>query len=129
MDQGQSQPGEGMNHEPDDRTADDVRAGIEQTRAELGDTVEALAAKTDVKAQAQRAVHDARTTVSEKALGARQAMSGRSSDTLSAVQQAAPDSAADATRKVARMLDRNRARLIPVGALALGVIIGRRRAR
>jgi hypothetical protein len=30
---------------------DEIRAQIEETRAELGDTVEALAAKADVKAQ------------------------------------------------------------------------------
>ena len=37
-----------------------LRREIEQTRAELGETVEALAAKADVKARAQDAVDDAR---------------------------------------------------------------------
>ena len=37
-----------------------LRREIEQTRAELGETVEALAAKADVKARAQEAVDDAR---------------------------------------------------------------------
>lgn len=36
-----------------------LRDEIEQTRAELGDTVEALAAKTDVKARAQQALDEA----------------------------------------------------------------------
>lgn len=37
-----------------------LRAEIEQTRAELGDTVEQLAAKTDVKARAKQALGDAK---------------------------------------------------------------------
>ena len=40
------------------RGPDEIRADIEQSREELGDTVEALAAKTDVKAQAQAKVED-----------------------------------------------------------------------
>jgi MYXO-CTERM domain-containing protein len=38
---------------PDDRTPEQIRAEIDSTRRELGDTVEALAEKTDVKAKAQ----------------------------------------------------------------------------
>jgi hypothetical protein len=37
-----------------------LRKEIEQTRAELGETVEALAAKADVKARAHEAVDDAK---------------------------------------------------------------------
>jgi hypothetical protein len=35
------------------RTPEQIESDIERTRGELGDTVEALAAKTDVKARAQ----------------------------------------------------------------------------
>jgi hypothetical protein len=42
-----------------------IRADIERTRAELGDTVEALAAKTDVKARAQDAAHAAKVRVQD----------------------------------------------------------------
>ena len=44
----------------EDRTPEQVREEIEHTRSELGDTVAELAAKTDVKAQAQRAVDNAK---------------------------------------------------------------------
>jgi hypothetical protein len=37
-----------------------IQQGIEQTRRELGDTVEALAAKADVKAQARRRIDNAK---------------------------------------------------------------------
>ncbi|MFI5889916.1 DUF3618 domain-containing protein [Actinoplanes sp. NPDC051513] len=43
-----------------------LRAEIEQTRADLGETVEALAAKTDVKARAKGAASDAAGKAKEK---------------------------------------------------------------
>ncbi len=45
------------NEEP--KTPAEIRAEIDQTREELGDTVEALAEKTDVKAQAKAKDEDA----------------------------------------------------------------------
>jgi hypothetical protein len=41
-------------------TVEQLRAGIQQTRAELGETVQALAAKADVKARAREQVEVAR---------------------------------------------------------------------
>jgi len=41
----------------------DLRQEIEQTRVELGETVEALAAKADVKARVERAASDAAVEV------------------------------------------------------------------
>jgi hypothetical protein len=40
------------------RTPDEIRSDIEQTRAELGDTVEALGAKSDVKGRAKAKVEE-----------------------------------------------------------------------
>jgi len=48
------------------RTPDEIRADIEQTRAEVGDTVEALAAKTDVKGRAQERVNEVKAQMPEK---------------------------------------------------------------
>ena len=42
------------------RSPDQIEHEIEQTREQLGETVEALAAKTDVKAAARRRVSEAR---------------------------------------------------------------------
>ncbi|MFF0216026.1 DUF3618 domain-containing protein [Streptomyces vinaceus] len=43
---------------PGDRSPDELRDQVERTRDELGKTVEALAAKADIKAQAkQKAAH------------------------------------------------------------------------
>ena len=44
-----------------DRSADEIRDDIETTREELGDTVEQLAAKTDVKGRAQAKAAELKT--------------------------------------------------------------------
>jgi hypothetical protein len=48
-----------------------LRDEIAQTRAELGDTVQALAAKTDVKARAKRTASDAAGQIRQKAVSAK----------------------------------------------------------
>jgi hypothetical protein len=55
-----------MTHEPNERTAEDIRREIAETREELGDTVAALAEKTDVKAQVKGKVEDVKSDVREK---------------------------------------------------------------
>ena len=52
MDEGQGQERTQLTGDPDQDAAQ-LRAEIEDVREDLGDTVEALAAKTDVKARAQ----------------------------------------------------------------------------
>ena len=47
----------------DDRTPEQIEADIERTRHELGDTVAAMAAKADVKAQAKTKVDEARERI------------------------------------------------------------------
>jgi ElaB/YqjD/DUF883 family membrane-anchored ribosome-binding protein len=48
-----------------DPTPAEIRAEIDETREELGDTVEALAEKTDVKAQAKAKADQAQALVKE----------------------------------------------------------------
>jgi len=48
-----------------------LRNEIEETRADLGETVQALAAKTDVKARAKNAVGDATDQAKDKLAAAR----------------------------------------------------------
>jgi hypothetical protein len=99
-----------------------LRQEIEQTRAELGETVEALAAKADVKGRAQDAVEDAKERVYEAA------------DELRGRVHAAVDTVAyqmgKQREKVAALDPRARAALV---ALALGLLallfLRRRRGR
>jgi hypothetical protein len=52
---------------PDDAKVAELRTGIEQTRTELGETVELLAQKVDVKARAKEKVDDATARVRQSA--------------------------------------------------------------
>jgi hypothetical protein len=49
------------------RSPEEIRADIAETREEVGDTVEALAAKSDVKAQAQARMDEIKGNVRAKA--------------------------------------------------------------
>ena len=105
MGEGQGQAGEKVGTERD-RTPDDVRKDIERTRGELGDTVAELAAKTDVKGQAHRAVDNAKATVAE----------------------AIPPSTDAARRQVVSQAQDHRLALIALAAFGAGLLIGKRRA-
>ena len=50
----------------DDRTADEIEADIAETRDRLAESVDALAAKVDVKAQAKEKVDEAKAQAKEK---------------------------------------------------------------
>ncbi|WIM99864.1 DUF3618 domain-containing protein [Actinoplanes oblitus] len=71
---------------------DQLRSEIEQTRAELGETVEALAAKTDVKGRAQRRVREEVETAKERVAQA----ASTAGDKLAEVKSTAGDKLAEA---------------------------------
>jgi ElaB/YqjD/DUF883 family membrane-anchored ribosome-binding protein len=85
-----------------------LRAEIEQTRRELGDTVAALAEKTDVKTRAKEKVTEVRHTVNEK----RTALMGKA-------RQTGPDAAGSAAVQV-----REKAQENPVPTAALAAFVG-----
>lgn len=91
-----------------------LREEIEATREELGDTVEALSAKTDVKAQAKRKVEETKASVNEK-----------KDELLGKARQASPETVAtvagDATQKVRQ----NPLPVAVAGAFAVGFVAGR----
>ena len=63
--------------------AAEVRADIERTRQQLGETVEALAAKADMKAQARQKVSLAKQQAAARVAKARQLASARASQARS----------------------------------------------
>jgi ElaB/YqjD/DUF883 family membrane-anchored ribosome-binding protein len=91
---------------PDDPR--ELRAEIERTRQDLGDTVAALAEKTDVKARARDKVAEVRHTVNEK----RTEMVGRA-------RESSPDGANSAAVQVRTKAEEN-----PVAAGALAAFVG-----
>lgn len=93
------------------RSPEEIQEDIEETREELGDTAAALAQKADVKGQAKAKVEDAKQKASAK------------------VQEVTPDSAGTALEGAQRFARENPA-LVGIGAaLAVGFLLGRRRAR
>lgn len=59
---------------------DELRAEIERTRAELGDTVQALAAKADVKARAKDQVEQAKAAMAGRVHDAKDAVTTRATE-------------------------------------------------
>jgi Protein of unknown function (DUF3618) len=76
----------------------EIRRDIESTRVEMGDTVEALAEKADVKAQAQRKAAD----VQEKVVGARQSVVQKARENPIPVAVAGALAAALILRRIAK---------------------------
>jgi hypothetical protein len=107
-------------HEPADVAA--LRQEIARTRAELGATVEALAAKADVKARAHDAVAEAKTRAKTRVYGA-------VADARTRMQGAAVGARSRAGRTVgltsgrARHLAVNYPHLVAAGALAGAMVL------
>ena len=95
------------------RDPEEIRAQIEETREELGETVAALAEKADVKTQAKKRVEEARGQAKAKA-----------QEFSSKAQQAAPESASSAASQATQMARENPAPLAGAGALALAFLLG-----
>jgi site-specific DNA-cytosine methylase len=81
---------------------DEIRQDIERTRAELGETVEALAHKVDVPARVQDKMHDTKQTVQAKAEQATQ----RLQESTPALQAKAGEMASQAERLIHQALDK-----------------------
>jgi hypothetical protein len=95
----------------EERSPAEIQADIERTREELGDTVEALAAKTDVKARAQERVEEIKQDVKAK------------------VTQATPSSAQDGGQQLVAKVRANPVPFAAGAALLVAFLIGRRSAR
>jgi ElaB/YqjD/DUF883 family membrane-anchored ribosome-binding protein len=100
---------------------DRIRAEIEQTRAEMGETVDALGYKTDVKARAKDSINDKKESVmgvaqsaKERIVGAGQSVNDATPDTQQVKQQA---------RRAKSVAEGNPLGLA-VGAAAVGFLAG-----
>jgi ribosome-binding protein aMBF1 (putative translation factor) len=127
MGEGQGSAGEKVDTERE-LTPEQVHEEIERTRAELGDTVAELAAKTDVKAQAHRAVDNAKATVTGKAREVKSSAEAKKIELTAAAREATPPSAEVARRRLITQAQRHRLALVALLALGTGLLIGRRRA-
>ena len=98
----------------DTQDPQEIQREIAQTRQELGDTVEALAAKTDVKAQAKRKAQDTKVSMAEK----KDELVGKARDV-------SPDSAAEAATQMSEKARGNPLPLAAAGAFLAGFFAGR----
>jgi uncharacterized protein YdbL (DUF1318 family) len=118
MDQDERAEGAAMSDTSDTRTPEEIRADIDQTREEVGDTVEALAAKTDVKAQARERVEEIKGNVRAKA-----------DEVKAKAQSSTPDSAQQGGQQVVAKVRENPAPLVLGAAVLVAFLIGRRTGR
>jgi ABC-type transporter Mla subunit MlaD len=97
--------------ESGERSPDEIQADIERTREQLGDTVEALAAKTDVKARAHERVEEIKDNLKGKAEQAK---------------AAAPPNAQQGGQQLVDKVRANPAPFVLAGAVILAYLLGRR---
>lgn len=109
-----------------DKDASEIRQEIEATRAELGDTVEAIAYQTDVKARIKDAVDDRISGAKDKVVNAATTVKHRVAKaagiTKSSVQKQGQEMADSMESRVDMVLE-NPLGLVG-GAFALGLIAG-----
>ena len=104
------------NGQPDSPEA--LRAEIDETREQLGDTVEALAAKTDVKARAEDRVE-----------GIKQDARAKADQVKEKVTSVTPESARQSGGELVAKAKANPLPIAGAAALLLAFAIGRRSAR
>lgn len=95
------------------KSPEEIRAGIEQTREELGDTVEALAEKADVKGQAKDRVASIKDAAQQK-----------KAEFASRAREATPESAGAGAQQLASTAKSQPVPFAAAGAFAVGVLVG-----
>jgi ElaB/YqjD/DUF883 family membrane-anchored ribosome-binding protein len=91
-----------------------IREEIEETRRELGDTVEALAAKADVK-----------TRVREKVEATKESAAHKKDDLLGKARESSPNSVAAGASQATQKAKDNPLPVAAIGAFVFGFLLGR----
>jgi hypothetical protein len=106
------------------RSTEEIREDIEQTRKELGDTAAAVAQKADVKKQAKVKVSGVKEKASAKADSIKQTATAKREEAA----EKAPDSAGAALERAQRLAQQNPA-VLAIGAFIAGFALGKLRSR
>jgi Protein of unknown function (DUF3618) len=114
----------------------EIRQDIEQTRAEMGETVDALSYKADVKSRAKESLQDKKASakesvvgatrnVKEKLVGATESVSGTAGSATARVGEAAPDKeqVKHQARRAKGLAQENPIGLA-IGSIAVGFLAG-----
>ncbi len=103
----------------------EIREAIEATRGRMGDTVEALSYKTDVKARTKDAIDDKKQAVVGKVTAVKDAIVGGASNAADTVGGVAPSSEdVKQTAKRAASVAQQNPLGLALGAAALGFLAG-----
>lgn len=107
------------------RDSSEIRAEIEETRARVGEDVDALSYKTDVKARASDYVDEKKEAVVSKVKGAGEAVASAGDSVLSGVTGAVPDGqqVKGGAGRMKRLAESNPVGLA-VGGAAVGFLVG-----
>jgi ElaB/YqjD/DUF883 family membrane-anchored ribosome-binding protein len=117
-------PTAGAAPEGEPQSPEQIRAEIERTQQELGDTVEALAQKTDVKAQASARLDAAKESIQETVHSARESIAGTRDEFVSKVKQATPESAGAGAQQMSATVQEKPLPFAAAGAFVAGVLVG-----
>jgi hypothetical protein len=96
------------------RDPEQIRQEIDQTRAELGDTVAAMARKTDVKAQAKERIDHVKTSAA-----------GKKEEFVGRAREISPQGAVLAANQASQKARSHPLPLAVTGAFAVGFLAGR----
>ena len=104
---------------------DRIRREIEQTRAQMGDTVDAIGYKADVKSRAKDSIQDKRDSAIDSVRGVKDKLVGSAGDAGSRVNEATPDreQVAQQARRAKGMAQENPLGLA-IGSIAVGFVAG-----
>jgi ElaB/YqjD/DUF883 family membrane-anchored ribosome-binding protein len=106
-------PAAGAAPDNEPQSPEQIRAEIERTQQELGDTVEALAYKTDVKAQAAERIDAAKESITDT-----------KDEFVSKVKQATPETASAGAQQMSAAVQDRPLPFATAGAFAAGVLFG-----
>ena len=107
------------------RSPEELRSDIEATRERMGDTVEALAAKTDVKAHVTKSAEEAKERAREKVAEAKAKVTAAKEDVLGKARETSPESATSAATQVTQKARENPLAVAVAGAAMAGFLLGR----
>jgi ElaB/YqjD/DUF883 family membrane-anchored ribosome-binding protein len=117
-------PAAGAAPEGEPQSPEQIRDEIERTQQQLGDTVEALAHKTDVKAQASARIDAAKESIQETVHGARESVAETKDELLTKVKHVAPESAGAGAQQMSATVQEKPLPFASAGAFASGVLVG-----
>lgn len=117
-------PASGSAPENEPQSPEQIRAEIERTQQELGDTVEALAHKTDVKAQAAERIDAAKESIQGTVHGTRESITDTKDEFVTKVKQATPENASAGAQQMSAAVQDKPLPFATAGAFVAGVLFG-----